>query len=135
MLQMYSDRSKTTIKVSRLNLYPLHINVRIFIESMQDMMCSHTHILLAFLPVEFINKINVTYVENNMLPQLDSLKKVHPVIAQLLKPLPKKAVRGIQCPTKEQKPVRLHFVLGSYSADIPEQKEMIGVEPQNATVS
>lgn len=39
--------------------------------------------------------------------------------------------RGIQCTFKEQKYVRLHLVLGSYSTEIPEGKEILGMKNAN----
>lgn len=49
-------------------------------------------ILLVFLSVEFMDDINGTYVENNMLPWLERLKKLHLVIAQMLKPWAEKQI-------------------------------------------
>lgn len=65
-----------------------------------------------------MDNINGAYVENNMLPLLDRFKDLHHVIAQVLKPLVEKAIRGLQW-TIKQKLVRLHLVLVSYSTYIP----------------
>lgn len=60
-----------------------------------------------------MNNMKRTYVKINLLPRVDRLKKVHHLIEQVLKVLTEKAVRGIQCTEKEQKPVTIYLVLGS----------------------
>lgn len=73
-----------------------------------------------------MDNVNETYVKNNMLLRQYRLHNVQHVIAQVLKSLPQRAVRGIQCTKKEEKPVRLHLVLRSCSENIREQKAMTG---------
>lgn len=81
------------MKVSGLTVYPLHIKVMNFIESIQYMMCSNGHIMLSFLPVEFMDNINRTYVKN-MLPRIERLNNVRLVIEQVLKPLAQKQLEA-----------------------------------------
>lgn len=51
-LQLYSDKSITSLKVSGLNLYPLHVNVMDISKIMHDFMSSHGHnIIFIFSPV------------------------------------------------------------------------------------
>lgn len=87
VLQLYSDNVKTSLKVSGLRLYPLHIKFMNFAEHMQAMMCSHGHTMLAFLTLEFMHMIKRDYLENCSLERLTRLNNVHNVIAEVLKPL------------------------------------------------
>lgn len=132
-VQVYYDESRTTMKLSGLTFYLLHINAMNFIESMQDMMCSSCHTMPEFWPIKFMDNINGTYLENNMLPPLNRLNNVHHVIAQVVQLLVEKAVREMESKTKEQNYVRLHFVFGQY-ADVTERKDMHGVINYNRTM-
>lgn len=101
-MQMNSDMSNTTMKVSVLTLYPLQTIVMNCIEIMQDMMCRHGHTMLVFLSVEFMDIINGTYVEKHVTAarKVEERTKCDCKGAETSM---KKAVRGIQCTTKEQK--------------------------------
>jgi len=132
-LQLYSDKSKTTLKMSGLTFYPFHVNIMNFTEPMQNMMINHGHTILAFLPVEFMTLSCGGDLVDAYIDRVSKLKAIHHVINQVMKPLSDVAVAGISCPTKDGKVLRLHLVLGSYIADIPEQKDMLGVRYSNRT--
>lgn len=53
-LQVYSDKSNKTLKVSGLTLYNLHIKLMNFSEPMQHLMNSHGHRILYSLSVQFL---------------------------------------------------------------------------------
>ena len=132
-LKLYSDKSKTTMKVSGLTFYPLHVNIMNLSESTQNMLCSHGHTLVAFLPVEFKHVLSLIEAEHISLSRLDRMKNVHYVIGEIMKPLSYNEERGIHCKTVDGHSIRLHMVLGSYIADIPEQKDMVCVKYSNRT--
>lgn len=50
--QLYSDESKTSLKLSGLAFYPLYVNDMNVYKSMQDFMSNHRHSILAYLPVQ-----------------------------------------------------------------------------------
>lgn len=53
--ELYSDKSKTTMKVSGLGLYSLHISFINFSDPMQHLMITHGHKLLSFLTLQFLH--------------------------------------------------------------------------------
>lgn len=65
-LQLYANKTKTSIKFSVLPFYPLHMKFINFEESMQDMMCNHRNTMLAVLPVKFMNMMNGDYLERKV---------------------------------------------------------------------
>ena len=133
-LQLYSDKSKTTMKMSGITFYPFHLNIMNFSEPMQSLMKNNGHTILAFLPVEFTNVNSLSGSVDAYIDQVSKLKTIHQVICDVMKPLSDAAVVGIPCTTKDKKILRLHLVLGSYIADIPEQKDMLGVRYSNRTM-
>lgn len=79
-----------------------------------------------------MDNVNGTYVDNSILPRLERLKKVQHVNPEVLTPFAENTVRCIKCTSKE-KSVRLYLVLGSYSTEIPEQEDMLGVKYSTCT--
>lgn len=94
-MQLYSEKSKASMKVSGLTFYPLHVHVMNFSESVQDLMSSHGHTILTFMPVDFLNIQSGGFVEYKELRRLSKLSNIHHVIAEALKPLAETAVGGI----------------------------------------
>lgn len=122
-LQFHSGKSKKVMEVSGLKFYPLHINVMKIFELMQHLMNSHGHTLLTFLPVQFGHEHEGTDAEENSLKRLYKLKSVHHCIAQPMKPQDDAALRRIQTRPIDHERLSFRIVIGSYSADIPEQKD------------
>lgn len=85
------------------------------------------------LPVEFMDRINGAYLENNTLKLLDRLKNVHHVIADVLRPFEENDVNGILYTSKEQKLFRIHLVLGHIVKD-SQKKDMVGDKYSNRTM-
>lgn len=50
--KLYSDKWKTSLNVSGLSFYPLHVNFMNFYKCMQDFLSIHVHSILAYLPVQ-----------------------------------------------------------------------------------
>lgn len=53
LLQLFSDQSKTSLKVSSLTFYPLHANVMNLSRNIQHRITTAGHSILVYLSVQF----------------------------------------------------------------------------------
>lgn len=83
------------MKVSGLTFYLLHVKVMKFSEIMQDLMSSHGHTILTFMPVDFFHIPNGGFVEDNELSRLSKISIINHVIAEVLKPLAETVISGL----------------------------------------
>lgn len=131
-LQLYSDKSKISLKVSGLTFYPLDVNGINVSKIMQYFMSTHGNSILGSLPVQFFFVQHRKWRVHNNIERIGKLRNAYHVIAQVMNPLAEKVLYGIPC-HKLVTPARLKIILGSFSAEITEQKQMICVKYSNLT--
>lgn len=72
-------------------------------------------------------------MEDKHLSRVSKLKNIDQVITEVMNPLSEIVVSTISCTTTEDKTARFQILLGSYSAEIPEQNFMLCVKYSNHT--
>lgn len=94
VLQLYDDKSKTQVNVGDLKFYQFHINFMNFSESMPELIYSHGHTILAYIPVKFFYMQNGQLKVDSSLGRIAKLRNVHHITADVMKPLAEIAVCG-----------------------------------------
>ena len=132
MVQIYSDKSQTSLKTSALKFYPLHLTLFNFKEEWRRRVISSGESIIGYLPVEFSELTPNGRRKGN---REDILLALHDSIEFIFEPLMKVAMEGISFQTADFKNVRAHLMLSSYVADIPEAEDMLSIKRNTNTSS
>lgn len=130
MLQLYSDKSRTTLKESAFQFYPFHITLLNFCDEYRRQCIINGLSLVAFLPVTYYRRFNGERIKSG-LDRLERLKMLHLSINCILSDLKEVAYRGFTCMDKENIPRVCHPCIGSYCCDLPEGKDLTSVKNGN----
>ena len=130
MIQLYSDKSRSSLKDSAFQFYPLHVTLLNFSESYRRNCIQNGSTNIAFLPVQYYKCINGEKVVQAV-DRLSRLKMLHLSISFILSDLRSTAYEGFSCSDKDERIRICHPCLGSYSCDLPEGKDLTSVRNGN----
>lgn len=133
MLQLYSDKSRTTLKESAFQFYPFHVTLLNFSDNYRRQCILNGLSLVAFLPVSFYRNINGERVKSGI-NRLERLNMLHLSIRYILSELKEVAYRGFSCEDKEGSTRVCHPCIGSYCCDLPESKDLSSVKNGNSSM-
>lgn len=132
LVQIYSDKSKTSLKESAFLFYPLHITLLNFSEEHRRKCIVNGSTFLAFLPVSFYKvREGVKYPAKIDRPQ--KLRLLHMAVDVVLQDLRKYGFTGFTCTDTEGVKRRCHPCLVSYCSDLPEAKDMTSIRNGNSS--
>lgn len=125
--QLYSDKTQTSLKSSGKSLYPLHLKLFNFQEEERRDFISSGSSVVAFLPVEYINKDDKSGNKTYQVSRKEKMELLQSVIARVLEPLKDVAVQGFNCENRNNS-LHCHFVIANYCCDIPEARDILGIK-------
>ena len=138
LLQLYSDKSQTSLSQNNFSFYPVHINFLNFKERVRREHISSGRSIFAYLPVQYnisndeeiIKNIEVNERKkgNKYVRRVQVLKALHECMNFSLQELKKNAKIGISVQTKDDLNLHAHIMLSSYIADLPEAEDMTGIK-------
>lgn len=137
-LQLYSDKTVTTTNACGITFYPFHMNMLNYCRSYKEYVISHGHTIVAFLPTTFLKLVKEhgreRWITDNYVDRIDKMRYLHKCIEQVMEPLKKESMKGIECCTSDYHYLRAHTVIGHYCGDIEEVKNLLGVKHTNSTM-
>lgn len=139
-LQLFSDKSQTSLKAGALSFYPLHVTLVNFLEDWRRQHICEGRTVTAYLPVGFLTqeKLDISTgsgKRKKRVTRLELLRALHECVEFVLKPLSSKALTGASFTTSDLLHYRVHFMLSSYIADLPEAEDMCSVKRGSRTFS
>lgn len=132
-VQVYSDKTHTTMKTSGVVAYPIHITLQNFSEPVRRACIDSGLSLMGYLPVSVEEMSNdnshsrVTGTSGAFIRPL-RMKILHECIRFLLQPLENVHKSGFIVTDGRGKKMCCHPTISSYIADIPEAKDACGVK-------
>lgn len=133
MLQLFSDKSRTTLKEAAFQFYPFHVTLLNFNDDYRRQCILNGLSLVAFLPVTFYRTIDGERIKSG-LSRLERLKMLHLSIDHVLSELKDVAYKGFTCVDKNSTLLVCHPCLGSYCCDLPEGKDLTSVKNGNSSL-
>lgn len=140
-LQLFSDKSQTSLSSGSVQFYPLHVTLLNFTEEYRRRHIMNGDTIVAYLPVRYDIK-NVQddgeeqrVKENSKVSRLFMLRMLHRCIETALEPLREYALKGIIMKTSDGIHLRSHLLLASYVADGPEAEDLLSVKRGSMTKS
>lgn len=135
-LQLYSDKSQTSMKSSAFSLYPFHATLLNLTEDARREQIVSGRSVVAYLPVSLGgSQASRNCIDSMSRDEYRSVYRqvVHAAIDRALCPLREKCYPGMECTDKSGFRYRLHPVIGSYCADIPEAHLVLSTRFGNKT--
>lgn len=132
MVQLYSDKSRTSLKESSFQFYPMHATLLNFSEQHRRQCIVEGKTVIAFLPVKFYSTEKTNQIEIN-LPRDKYLTMLHKCMATAVKELRLSGLEGFPCKDREGILRRCHPVIASYCSDLPECKDILPVKNGNTS--
>lgn len=139
LVQLYSDKTQTSLNQSSFSFYPIHLNLLNFKESFRRENISSGRSIAAFLPVEyhFSNDEDVTHKKGvtgfKLTKRVHQLKALHQSVNYCMEALKPKAIVGIPMTTSDGSSLHTHVLVSSYIADLPEAEDMTGIKRGGST--
>lgn len=130
LVQLYSDKSKTSLSDNAFTFYPIHATLLNFSEEYRRHLISSGQTFLAFLPVKFYKQVGNQWVETK-LSRDERMLVLHYAIDLSLEELKRKAFSGFLCVDKERNRKYCHVCLAAYCCDLPEAKDLLMVRNGN----
>ena len=132
MIQLYSDKSSTTLKQSSFQFYPMHATMLNFSEQYRRHCIVHGMSVVAFLPVKFFSNENGNLIEKN-LSRAHYLSMLRRCMELVLRELKEVGFPGFQCRDLEGTPRICHPVIASYCCDLPECHDILPIKNGNSS--
>lgn len=132
MVQLYSDKSSTSLKQSSFQFYPMHVTLLNFSEQYRRKCIVHGMSVVAFLPVKFFSNDNGSLIEKNLSRHhyLVMLRKCMEIV---LSELNEFGFPGFECRDLEGTRRRCHPAIASYCCDLPECHDIVPVKNGNSS--
>lgn len=136
-LQLFSDKSQTSLSAGAFKFYPIHITLLNFTETTRRKHICDGRTVFAYLPVNFSRcdcsaeaDPDQCKCDNKQkkFKRVDFLQSLHESIHFALQPLLRTALTGISALTSERFHIRLHFIISSYLCDTPEAEDLLAVK-------
>ena len=132
LIQIYTDKSKTTLKSSGFQFYPVHINLLNYSEEHRRRCIVNGLTFTAFLPVKFYTKDGNNWVQTGVSREL-KLAILHKALSYILQEIKDVAYKGFSCNDIEYKKRRCHPCVALYTCDLPEGKDMTSIKNGNSS--
>lgn len=132
MVQLYSDKSRTSLKESSFQFYPMHVNLLNFSEQYRRYCIVEGMTVVAFLPVKFYAYGKSDQFEIN-LARPKYLGMLQKCIALILGELKTFGLEGFPCMDKDGVHRVCHPVIANYCCDMPECKDILPVKNGNTS--
>ena len=132
LIQVYSDKSKTSLKESGFQFYPLHVTLLNFSEEYKRDCIVSGATFLAFLPVLFYRDVDGHIMEENV-DRPQKLRLLHLAMDIVLTDICNLGYCGFSCKDSEGRRRRCHPCVVSYCCDLPESKDMSSVKNGNSS--
>ena len=127
-IQLYSDKSSTSLACSAMTFYPLHLTLLNFSHDLRRRLIQRGDTKVAFLPV-YISSTNDRIIPDRPL----KMKILHKALERSLKSIVEAAWTGFDFEDGESIPRRCFPCLGNYISDIPEGKDLTSTLHGNVT--
>lgn len=133
-LQIFSDKSQTSLKAGSLVFYPLHVTLLNFTEEWRRAHITSGRTITSYLPVTFSAEGDSHTVQLRVgckwksFPRIQVLRALHESVERSLDPLAYVARKGIAAKSTDRRAYVFHILLCSYLSDIPEAEDMLGVK-------
>lgn len=132
LLQLYTDKSSTSLKQSSVTSYPLHITFSNFSDDFRRQCISQDLTVVAYLPTSIEEVFSDAVLDPMPSMAHASLRDsrmalLHDAIASIIEPLNAAVLPGFHVTTGDGKRRVCHPVLASYCADIPEAKDLLSI--------
>ena len=132
LIQIYSDKSRTTLKESGFQFHPVHINLLNFSEEHRRNCIVNGLTFVGFLPVNFYQQDGNNWVHTGISREI-KLKVIHEALSLVLNAIKEVGLEGFSCLDKENKKRRCHPCIALYTCDLPEGKDMTSVRNGNSS--
>ena len=130
-LQLYSDKTATTMKSSALVAYPLHLTFLNFDSKFRCKLIKDNDSVIGYLSEEYVLENKAKYRDgggtNDSNSRLRKACILNAAMREALKPIIDSLVYGLEVKTANGKKGLAISVIVNYTADIPEGKQMSGV--------
>ena len=128
-LQLFTDKTHTTLKASSVAAYPVHLTLQNFSDSFRRICINSGVSIIGYLPVETIELEDPE--EDVHIPQTSmtdgrtkKLEILHSAMKVILSTLEQSVVSGFEAHTADGSTLRCHPALTSYVADLPKVNDM-----------
>ena len=128
-LQVFTDKTNTTLKPSGVSAYPIHVTLQNFSDSFRKVFINSVLSIIGYLPVK-ISKFSSPYDEDNIpststpRDRLIRIEIVHSAMRFILKGLADCKLNGFGAKTGDGTILRCHPVLINYVANMTEVNDM-----------
>ena len=130
MIQLYSDKHKSSLKDSAFQFYSFDVTLLNFCESCRRKYIQSGSTNIAFLPVQYYKYVNGQKVVQAV-NRLARLKMLHISISFILSDLRSTAYEGFSCSDKDGRIRICHPCLVRYSCNLTEGKDLTSVRNGN----
>ena len=129
-IQLYSDKSKTSLKRTAVSAYPVHVCLMNFTKDGWKQTILDDRSVVAYLPVgvdveEDVWKMSGVESSKTSIPRAVKSELLHRAFELIFKPLSDITQSGFQCVDKVGNKHHCHPILAEVSADCPEQKDLL----------
>lgn len=128
-IQLYSDKSKTSLKRTGVCAYPVHLNfMNSTFEGWKKQIIS-SRTLVAYLPVGIDNEEDIWKMSDisnskTSVPRIKKLELLHNAFETILSPLNDVCQSGFPCKDAVGRQLQCHPILAEIAADMPEVKDL-----------
>ncbi len=127
-VQLYSDKSHSTLRALSFTFYPVHAVLLNFKESVRRRLIVSGKTIVGYLPTKFLscssNNSHQSYIG---LSRSFRIRLLHLGITKIIQPLHDSFFKGFDVETKDSVTLKLHSTPANYVADVPEAKDMTAV--------
>ena len=128
IIQIYTDKSVTSMKASGFVFYPLHALLMNYNLSSRQRMITGGHTIVGYLPCEYSTdgsngESTIAFGVNRD----EKLRILHNAVEMMTVDVKTQLMDGFPVQTSDGKEMTLHPCIGSYVADLPEAKDLLGV--------
>lgn len=132
-LQMFTDKSKTSLKTKAMVAYPVHITFENFTNSFRRHLISKDLTIVGYLPTKLLSLNDYSDDDDEAVQTTLSsgrqtrLSILHNSLQSILSPLINITSKGFSCTDSTGIQLKCFPVLTSYCCDLPEAKDIAGV--------
>lgn len=124
---MYYDKSNTILKEWAFDFYLVHAILLKFTLEVQKQLIQQGMTIVGHLPTSFFRNETDVLTSTSGLSRRDRVLMIRKCLKAIISPLDIHAQKGILTQKCDNIPLRIHPVLFSYVADLPEAKDLTGV--------
>ncbi len=128
-IQLYSDKSSTTLRASGFTFYPVHAVLLNFEESIRRRLIMSGKTILGYLPSKFLPFISDANegLRDAGLKRARRIPLLHKCLRRMIEKINQVFLQGFSVSTSDNVNLRVHPVVANYVADNQEIKDLTGV--------